>query len=169
MKKKSKIITIGLLGLLSVFAGACSLLGVGALDENTAAIYKSSDGLAVSGYDTVAYFKENKPVEGKAEFSTEWNGAKWQFSSAENRDAFQKNPEKYAPQYGGYCAYAVSQGYTASADPQAWKIVDGKLYVNYNKSVKEKWEQDIPNYIASANKNWNDLASKAEESRKDKK
>ena len=94
---------------------------------------------------------------------------KWQFSSAENRETFVKNPTKYAPQYGGYCAYAVSQGYTASADPQAWKIVDDKLYVNYNLSVKEKWVKDIPKYIADANKNWEQLVSKAEESRKDKK
>ncbi len=168
MKKSSKIITVGLLSMLAVFAGACSLLGIGTLDENTAAIYKSSDGLAISGYDTVAYFKEAKPVEGKSEFSTNWNGAKWQFSSAENRDEFIKNPEKYAPQYGGYCAYAVSQGYTASSDPNAWRIVDGKLYVNYNKSVQEKWEKDIPNFISSADKNWNELAEKAEASRKDK-
>lgn len=168
MKKISKIIIAGLLCLFAVFAGACSLFGIGTLDENTTAIYKGSDGLAVNGYDTVAYFKEGKPVEGKTEFSTDWNGAKWNFSTAENRDKFVENPEKYAPQYGGYCAYAVSQNYTASADPHAWKIVDGKLYVNYNKSVQETWEEDIPNYIASADKNWSVLADKAEESRKDR-
>ncbi|MEL7173254.1 MAG: YHS domain-containing (seleno)protein, partial [Pseudomonadota bacterium] len=81
-------------------------------------------------------------------------GATWRFSSAENRDLFVENPEKYAPQYGGYCAWAVAQGYTAATDPEAWAIVDDKLYLNYNKSVQAKWEKDVPGHIASADGNW---------------
>jgi hypothetical protein len=81
-------------------------------------------------------------------------GARWQFSSPESRELFKANPAQYAPQFGGYCAWAVSQGYTANTDPEAWKIVDGKLYLNYSKSVQKKWEQDIPKYIENGNRNW---------------
>jgi YHS domain-containing protein len=110
--------------------------------------------LAVGGYDTVAYFKVNRPVKGKAEFSMQYKGATWQFESAENLNAFRANPAAYAPQYGGYCAWAVSQNYTASGDPNFWKIVNGKLYLNYDRSVQETWEKDIPGYIAKADRNW---------------
>lgn len=110
--------------------------------------------LAVGGYDAVAYFKENRPVQGKAEFSTQYKGATWQFSSADNLAAFKANPTAYAPQYGGYCAWAVSQGYTASGDPLVWNIVKGRLFLNYDKSVQATWSKDIPGHIASADKNW---------------
>lgn len=119
------------------------------------AIYTGAfDDLAVQGYDPVAYFKDGKPVKGAKEFSTTWMGAEFRFASAANRDAFKKNPEAYAPQYGGYCAWAVSQGYTAKGDARNWKIVDGKLYLNYNTSVQKKWEGDIPGFISSADANW---------------
>ena len=117
-------------------------------------VYQSFLGTAIDGTDPVAYFTEGKPVEGSAEFKHEWNGATWRFSSAENRDLFAANPEAYAPQYGGYCAWAVSQGYTASTDPDAWAIVDGKLYLNYNQAVQSKWGKSIPQNIAAADKNW---------------
>jgi YHS domain-containing protein len=110
--------------------------------------------LAVSGYDPVAYFKEGKPVEGRSEHELEWNGATWRFSSAENLAAFEADPEAFAPQYGGYCAWAVSQGYTASTDPTAWRIVDGKLYLNYSRGVQRRWETDVPGNIAKADANW---------------
>ena len=84
----------------------------------------------------------------------EYDGAVWRFASAENREAFAANPVQYAPQYGGYCAWAVSQGYTASTDPEAWRIVDGKLYLNYSRSVQQKWEQDIPGNITAGDANW---------------
>jgi len=110
--------------------------------------------VAVSGYDPVAYFSAGKPVVGKKEFTTRWMDAEWRFASAENRDLFVANPEKYAPQYGGYCAWAVSQGTTASSDPKAWKIVGGKLYLNYDQDVQKKWEADIPGHIQQADRNW---------------
>ena len=110
--------------------------------------------LAISGYDAVAYFEDGKPVEGSDDHEVEWNGATWRFSSAANKAAFEADPEAYAPQYGGYCAWAVSQGYTASTVPEAWKIVDGKLYLNYSKGVQSTWEQDIPGNIAKANGHW---------------
>lgn len=110
--------------------------------------------LAVSGYDPVAYFTEGRPVEGRKDLELEWNGATWRFTNADNLAAFQAEPERFAPQYGGYCAWAVSQGYTASSDPEAWRVVDGKLYLNYSKSVQSRWAQDIPGNIEKADANW---------------
>lgn len=110
--------------------------------------------LAVSGYDPVAYFTQGKPVEGNGDHEYEWNGATWRFSSAENLDSFKSDPKTFAPQYGGYCAWAVSQGYTASSDPQVWRIVDGKLYLNYSEDVGKTWVKDIPGFIARADTNW---------------
>ncbi len=110
--------------------------------------------LAVSGYDPVAYFAQGKPVEGSSDLELKWNGATWRFSSAENIEKFKSDPAAFAPQYGGYCAWAVSQGYTASSDPEAWRIVDGKLYLNYSKGVQAKWEKDIPGFITKADANW---------------
>ena len=114
----------------------------------------NSDGIAIRGYDPVGYFTKGKPVKGKTEFSTEWKGATWQFSSAENLATFKANPGKYAPKYGGYCAYAVSQGYTAKTEPEAWTIVDGKLYLNYSLGVKATFDSDQAGYISKAEKNW---------------
>jgi YHS domain-containing protein len=111
-------------------------------------------GVAIDGYDPVAYFTQGKPVEGTSDFEYDWMGATWRFASAANRDQFAADPQKYAPQYGGYCAYAVSQGTTADIDPEAWHIEDGRLYLNLNKKVQSIWLKDIPGYIAKANANW---------------
>ncbi len=116
--------------------------------------FVDGNGLAIRGTDPVAYFTQGGPVAGRAEFTHTWNNATWQFASAENRDLFAANPEQYAPQYGGYCAWAVSQGYTAAIDPSAWRIVDGKLYLNFNRGVQRRWERDIPGNISKANANW---------------
>jgi len=118
-------------------------------------VYTSTfSNVAASGYDVVAYFTEGRPVEGSGDFTADYDGATWRFASAANRDAFLQDPERFAPQYGGYCAWAVSQGYTASTDPEAWKIVDDRLYLNYSKSVQATWEQDIPSNIEKGNANW---------------
>ena len=114
----------------------------------------TSWGVAIDGADPVAYFTDGKPVEGKKEFSAEWNGATWRFASAEHRDMFLADPQKYVPQYGGYCAFAVAQGDTASTEPENWRIVDGKLYLNYSSSVQKDWETDIAGFIAKADANW---------------
>jgi YHS domain-containing protein len=111
-------------------------------------------GVAIRGYDTVAYFKAGKPVKGKPSLKTNWNGSTWQFSSQSNLDAFKANPAKYAPAYGGYCAWAMAQGYTASTIPQAWDIKGGKLYLNYDLSIRKKWRRDIPGNIRKGNANW---------------
>ncbi len=117
-------------------------------------INKTSDGVAIKGYDPVAYFVDGKPVKGSRGFEYVWMGAKWHFSSPEHRDLFIKNPEKYAPKYGGYCAYAVSRGSTADIDPEAWTIVDGRLYLNLSKKIRDKWSKDIPGNIKKADENW---------------
>lgn len=109
---------------------------------------------AVGGFDAVAYFTVDEPVRGSREFTTEWNGAEWRFSSQETLDLFLADPEAYAPQYGGYCAWAMAEGYTAKGDPEFWRIVDGRLYLNFNREVQERWEADIPGFIAAANANY---------------
>jgi hypothetical protein len=111
-------------------------------------------GLALKGYDAVAYFTDGKPVKGSGQFEHRWNGAVWRFARATHLEAFAKEPEKYAPRFGGYCAWAVSHGYTADGDPYAWKIVGGRLYLNYFRSVQRQWEQNIPKYIADGEANW---------------
>ncbi|WP_375207615.1 YHS domain-containing (seleno)protein [Hyphococcus sp.] len=110
--------------------------------------------LAVDGYDAVAYFTESAPVKGDKAFTTDYNGAEWRFSSADNLAAFKADPEKYAPQYGGYCAWAVSQNYTARGNPENFTVVDGKLYLNYNDEIQKRWEEDIPGFVAKADENW---------------
>lgn len=110
--------------------------------------------LALDGHDAVAYFTRGRPVEGDAAFEAEYNGATWRFASAANRDAFLAEPDLYAPRYGGYCAWAVSQGYTAKGDPSYWRIVDGALYLNYDANVQKTWETDIAGFIEKADANW---------------
>lgn len=117
-------------------------------------------GVAIDGYDPVAYFTEGIPVEGNRNFTHEWQGATWRFASAAHRDTFAADPTGYAPQFGGYCAWAVGNGYTADIDPEAWSIVDGKLYLNYNREVQAKWEADRANLINKANGNWPTLLAK---------
>lgn len=112
---------------------------------------------AIKGYDSVAYFTEGKPVKGDKKYSLEYKGAKWLFSSQANLNLFQSNPEKYSPQYGGYCAYAVSQNTTASIEPELFTIENGKLYLNYNKSVNQKWLANKAAFIVDADKNWPQL------------
>jgi YHS domain-containing protein len=119
-----------------------------------------SSGLALKGYDPVAYFSEGKPVPGRPEFTARHEGATYRFASAANRDAFAAAPGKYAPQYGGYCAYGMASGYKAPIEPDAWTIVDGKLYLNYNQSVRSRWSADIPGFIRKAEANWPSVRSK---------
>ena len=114
----------------------------------------SRSGKAIDGYDPVAYFKEGKPVKGIEQFSFKWNDANWIFLNQQNLDSFKMDPIKFAPQYGGYCAYGVSEDHKSPTDPQAWTIVEGKLYLNYNLKVKEMWNKDQAKRIMDADKNW---------------
>ena len=112
------------------------------------------NGVAIDGYDPVAYFDEQRPVKGVPEFRTEFRGSTFQFRSAAHRDAFDANPTKYAPHYGGYCAYGMAKGYKAKIDPEAFSVVHGTLYLNYSESVRTRWLSDVPGYIQQANANW---------------
>lgn len=119
-------------------------------------IYTTKSG-AIGGYDPVAYFTSNEAVKGKEAFSMEWKGATWFFANEANQAAFEKDPEKYAPQFGGYCAFGVAKGSLYKIDPEAWKIVDEKLYLNYNKGIQKKWEANEAAFISEAETNWPEL------------
>lgn len=116
--------------------------------------------VALHGYDPVSYFTDNKAVPGSAEFTAVHEGATYRFVSAAHRAAFTADPARYVPVYGGYCAFGVSRGYKVKVDPEAFRVVDGRLYLNYDKGVQKEWLKDIPGYLAKADKNWPDLKDK---------
>jgi YHS domain-containing protein len=145
---KTFLLSLGFVVLAASQAGA-----------QKSAVYVSS-GVAASGYDVVSYFKEAKAVKGDKKFTYHWQDADWNFSTEENLKNFKATPEKYAPQYGGYCAYGTSQGHKAPTDPQTWTIVDGKLYLNYNGDVKKKWSKDQKGLISQANQEWPKIRDK---------
>lgn len=118
------------------------------------------DDLAIKGYDTVAYFNTGKALKGSESFTFKWHNMTWYFSTKENRDLFAAGPEKYAPQYDGYCAWAMTEARKAHTDPEEWKIVDGKLYLNCSRAAYEKWSRDIPGNIKKADTNWIKLSGK---------
>jgi len=123
----------------------------------------SRQGVAIRGADPVAYFSQSNGADammGTAEYQHEWKGTTWYFTSAQNRDQFAANPTQYAPQYGGYCAKAMSEGNLAPVDPDAWTIYEGKLYLNYSKSVQAQWSRDIPGNIAKADRHWPDILNR---------
>ena len=145
--------------------GVVLLLLAGAAQAADPNIFSTKKG-AIRGVDPVAYFSlepGDSAVKGDDAFTHEWMGATWKFVSAENRDAFAADPEKYAPQYGGYCAFAVSHGFTKPINVNAWRIVDDKLYLNLSKGVKRKWEKDIPGNISRADGHWPTALSACEE------
>ena len=112
---------------------------------------------ALQGYDPVAYFEQGEAVKGSDDFTTEYMGATFKFASAADRDAFIADPAAYAPQYGGYCAWAMADGRYAKGDARYWRIVDGKLYLNYNAGIQKKWEKDVPGFISKADTHWSEL------------
>ncbi|MBH0087674.1 YHS domain-containing (seleno)protein [Pseudoalteromonas sp. NSLLW218] len=116
--------------------------------------------IAISGYDTVAYFTQNKAVTGSSEYTATHKNAIYKFTSAKHRDLFRANPEKYAPQFGGFCAFGVSMEKKFDVDPEAFKIVENKLYLNLDKSVQKQWLKDVPGFINSADSNWFDIKDK---------
>jgi len=146
MKKRILLTVILITGAVSLFAQKAEVFN---LSEQ-----------AIRGYDPVAYFTEGKPVKGDEKFTFRWKDANWYFTSKQNLDLFTKEPEKYAPQYGGYCAYGMSEGHKAPTDPNAWTIVDGKLYLNYSLKVKEGWVKNQKDRIDKADKNWPGLKDK---------
>lgn len=139
--------------------GAVAALTPAFAQATTAATptYTVGQNLAVGGYDAVAYFTQSRAVEGSAQFTATHNGATYRFATAANRDLFRANPTRYAPQYGGYCAWAASEGYQAPGRPQFWRVVDGKLYLNFNADIQRRWQGDIPGFIRKADANWPNL------------
>lgn len=125
----------------------------GAARAQTAPVY-AEGGVAIDGTDPTSYFTEGRPVPGDPAITLEWRGATWRFASETSRARFEREPERYAPQFGGWCAWAVAEGYTAATDPEAWRIVDGRLYLNYSKRVQRRWERDVPGNIARGQANW---------------
>ena len=147
---------------LAVLAPAC-LVGGGTADAGSPVNTGYFGGVAIKGYDPVAYFAEGKPMKGSEEFSLEWLGATWLFATAGHRDLFAEQPVKYAPQYGGHCSAGVAFGEnTIDIDPEAWSIVDGKLYLQYSKSGVEKWKQHQKEWIARADENWPEVKARVE-------
>jgi YHS domain-containing protein len=132
--------------LLTVF------LTVSAFSQTTQ--YNNQNGVAIKGYDPVAYFTQNKAVAGMDAYTFDWSGSQWKFSSQSNLDSFKKSPEKYAPQYGGYCAYGCSENYKAPIDPEAFTIINNKLYLNYSMKVKTWWLKDTTTRIKAADAFW---------------
>lgn len=119
-------------------------------------VFTTSNG-AIDGYDVVAYFIDAKPIKGDVQFNHEWEGATWYFASAKHRDLFKANPTQYAPAFGGFCAYGVSKGYKVKIEAEAWDIVDGVLYLNYNMETQQHWKKERPGYIAAAKNNWSSI------------
>ena len=136
-----------------VFLGA-ALSFVAVASVQAGDVTFQSGGAAIRGYDPVAYFIDKKPVKGDAAHSFTWDGATWRFASADNLATFKSDPARYAPKFGGYCAFAVSRGYTAPTDPEAWTIVDDALYLNYSKSVRTRWNEDRAENIKMGIENW---------------
>ncbi|MDF1715807.1 MAG: YHS domain-containing (seleno)protein [Antarcticimicrobium sp.] len=117
-------------------------------------VFYTRQGVAIGGYDTVAYFTEGGAVQGRPDFAVMWKGAVWLFATRKNREIFEANPRAYAPQYGGYCAFAMSKGQASGTNPEAWKIVDGKLYLIHNHTYMKVWLQDPAQYIVLSDANW---------------
>lgn len=144
----------------------CTSLQVGgaalAFDpKSTAPVNVDDTGIALRGHDPVAYFTAGKPMPGAQTFQSKFDGATYQFANAENKAAFDKEPAKFAPQYGGFCAFAAAKGAKFDSDPTVFKVVDNKLYMNFNADVSTKWNADVPGHIKAADGNWATLKDKA--------
>lgn len=151
MRLRKILLGLSVALLLVSVGGFAYLRSLGILSSEP--VYATAEG-AIDGYDPVAYFTRGLPTPGRSEFTHEWQGAQWRFASAEHRDRFAADPARYAPQFGGYCAYAVSENYTAKTDPQAWSLVDGRLYLNFDAEVAKLWNDTREERIRKAEQNW---------------
>lgn len=159
--KFHKVWLSGIFIFVALFAAACGSAFVNEeFNKGAKFVSKTSDGLAIKGYDAVAYRTIDGAVQGKPEYEYAWKGAKWLFASPENRERFAASPETFEPEYGGYCAWSLSEGTVMEADPEVWKIVDGKLYLIQNDMVKEVWEKSEPSLIEKSNENWRQMMNK---------
>ena len=139
------------------------LLGLGlalSASAQTKTLHNLDKGVAIQGYDPVAFFIDHKPVKGEVAFTSKYNGAVYEFASQAHKDLFDKEPAKYEPAFGGYCAYGVSRDKLVSIDVDAFQIVDGKLLLQYSKSVRDKFNADQKGTLMKANQNWPGLVDK---------
>ena len=143
---------------IQMTAAALSFVMLFAVQAFAGSLNLDSNGLAIQGYDPVAYFTQSAAVKGSSDFMAKHEGATYHFASAENRDLFSANPAKYVPAYGGYCAYGVTQGAKVPVEPDKFAVVDGKLYLNYNAAVQSLWDKDRSGYISKADKAWPGLS-----------
>ncbi len=155
LTQATKDLHMNLSNTLKLIAAAAALV-VSSLSFAATSNIGDND-VAIHGYDPVAYFTQNKAVEGSADYTAIHDGAIYRFASKKNRDLFKSNTDKYAPQYGGYCAFGVSVSKKFDVDPDAFYIADGKLYLNLNKDVQKKWLTDVSGYIKTANRNWSGI------------
>ncbi|WP_170422766.1 YHS domain-containing (seleno)protein [Ruegeria arenilitoris] len=138
-----------------IILGAIAALAlVPAVQAQDMPVYFETDGAVMAGFDPVSYFQGTAPVRGMPEYAVIWKGAEWHFASAENRDLFESNPRAYAPQFGGYCAYAMAQGLLKSTDPMLWDMVDGRLYLTHSPEIEKVWRGDRAEFIEMAEENW---------------
>ena len=145
----SKTITRTLLGFVMT-AVAMSIFA----ESPKKMVATGSDNVAIKGYDTVAYFTEGQAMKGKSNFVASWNNAEWFFANAGHRDLFAANPERYAPQFGGFCANGLSKGKQVAANPEIWVIVDGKLYIKFSEKARAQWNKDRAEKIKKGEENW---------------
>lgn len=153
---RTKLMLAALAAFAAFFAACSGTNGI-------ARISTDADGRAIRGFDTVAYFTDQAPIPGDAKYSFVWNGAKWLFANADNLEKFKQSPENFVPQFGGYCSNSMSHGTMMDGDPQAWKIVGGKLYLNSNQKAKTEWEADQDNLIKRGDSNWAEVQKKKTE------
>lgn len=144
---RRRFLVLPLLAVLALAAFAAGPTAAGPVNVGP-------DKVAIKGYDPVAYFTAGKPTPGKPEFEYVWQDARWRFASAENRDLFRGDPEKYSPRYGGFCALGIAKGAKFDIDPDSWTIVSGRLYLNYDKAVREAWRKEMQGNINQADEKW---------------
>ncbi|MFP4511208.1 MAG: YHS domain-containing (seleno)protein [Spirochaetaceae bacterium] len=159
MKKRASLILAA-----SVFAALCVVAGVAVFASGTheGSLNTNRDGVAIDGYDPVAYFTIGEPTEGRSEFFHDWNGGRWYFSSEAHHDLFAAEPERYAPAYGGYCAWAVAEGNVAGINPQAWHIEDDRLYLNYSQRINRRFLGDLDGHLTRADEKWPGIQARLE-------
>lgn len=145
-----RLLLIALFALCSNFASAA----------NKTLVNIDKTGLGLKGYDPVAYFTENRPVKGDPQFVSTYNGVRYQFASAADKNAFDANPSKYEPQFGGFCAYAASEGHTAKIEPDAFEVLNGRLLLQYDRDIRERFDKEPQGRLKKADSNWPAIVEK---------
>ncbi len=153
--RSSRLVAAGIgVAVILVAAGAAAMLSIGGPPNDEIALWNQTNDVAISGYDTVAYFAKGEAMEGDEAFSHRWQDATWLFAEAGHRDLFASDPERYAPQFGGFCATGMTYGATAKADPEVWAIIDDKLYLNFDEYAHEIFHDNVETNVANAERKW---------------